>query len=277
MRRYGLHVSVWLDLNADRNNRPGSGDETPLLVMDSLTFAYGRKEVLHGLTGQWLPGVVGLLGLNGAGKTTLLRVLATTATPSDGVLKIAGQDPRHFRARPRLRKSLGYLPQDASWHPAFTVREFGHYFAWLHGVPRKQRKRRVDEVLDTVDLTRHVGQRLGRLSGGQRRRAMLVQALVHQPTVLVLDEPTAGLDPEQRVRLRTLVRAIAADRLVILSTHLVEDVGYTADRVVVLHEGRFVFDGDSDTLRAKAYSDDPGDNPLEQGFHRVISHPARVL
>lgn len=274
MRRYGLHVSVWLDLSADRNSRPGSGDKTPLLVMDDLTFAYGRKEVLHGLTGQWRPGVVGLLGLNGAGKTTLLRVLATTATPSDGVLRIAGHDPRQFRARSRLRKSLGYLPQDASWHPAFTVREFGHYFAWLHGVSHKQRRRRVDEVLDTVDLTRFADERLGRLSGGQRRRAMLVQALVHQPTVLILDEPTAGLDPEQRVRVRNLVRTIAADRLVILSTHLVEDVGYAADRVVVLHEGRFVFDGDSDTLKANAYSDDPGGNPLEQGFHRVITNRA---
>lgn len=241
------------------------------LVVRDVEFSYGRHQILRRLSASWSGGVVGLLGLNGAGKTTLLRILATTSAPDRGSIELNGAKTQGRKGQLRLRRTLGYLPQDASWSGAFTVQEFGHYFAWLHGVPSRERAGRVDEAAELAGVSDLRGRKLGELSGGQHRRAMLIQALVHRPSLLLLDEPTAGLDPEQRVRMREMVRYMAAERLVVLSTHQVDDVGYLGGRVAILHDGRFVFDGSAVELSSRARFDDPGDNPMEQGFHRVIA------
>jgi ABC-2 type transport system ATP-binding protein len=241
------------------------------IQLDGVEFSYGDFRVLDGVTGRLGSGVVGLLGVNGAGKTTLLRLLATVTRPDHGKVVIAGADPGTRAGRRAVRSSLGYLPQAATWNPQFTVRELCHYFAWLHAVSKKRRPKQVDEAIAAVGLTAQADTRLGRLSGGQQRRAMIAQAIAHQPSVLILDEPTTGLDPQQRVAFREIIRQLAADRTVILSTHLVEDVAHTAAEVAILHNGTLAYHGTPDELRALAYRDDPGDNPLEQAFHRVVS------
>lgn len=242
-----------------------------MISLEDVEFGYRGNQVFGGLSADLGPGAVGLVGINGAGKTTLLRLLATVTRPDAGSLTIEGLDPVRRVDRHRLRQRLGYLPQDASWSAGFTVRELCYYFAWLQGVPRRQRADSVDTAIAAARLTKQAGARLGSLSGGQRRRAMIARALVHNPSVLILDEPTTGLDPEQRVFFRRVVRDLKADRTLILSTHLIEDVAHVADQVAVLHEGTFQFLGDTDELADLAADDDVGDSPLERGFHRVIS------
>lgn len=244
------------------------------ITLEDVSFSYGSHTVLSEVTGSMGPGIVGLIGVNGAGKTTLLRLLATVNRADNGRLVIEGSDPSNRTGRRDVRSGLGYLPQSATWNPRFTILELCHYFAWLHGVPRRHRAARAEEAIASVDLTEHAHTRLGDLSGGQHRRAMIAQSIVHEPRLLILDEPTTGLDPEQRVSFRKLLRNVAADRTVVLSTHLIEDVAHTADQVAVLHNGRFAFNGTTDDLRAHAYTDGPGDSPLEQAFHRIISEEA---
>lgn len=241
------------------------------IVLDSVSFSYGRRAVLSNVSGAMGPGIVGLIGVNGAGKTTLLRLLATVNRMDGGRLTIGGSDPTSWAGRRAVRSGLGYLPQSATWNPRFTVQELCHYFAWLHGVPRRQRAADAVEAIEAVGLAGHSQTRLGALSGGQHRRAMIAQALVHQPQLLILDEPTTGLDPEQRVSFRNLLRSLGADRTVVLSTHLIEDIAHTADQVAVLHGGRLAFNGTTAKLQTHAPAGGAGDSPLEQAFHGIIS------
>jgi ABC-2 type transport system ATP-binding protein len=247
-----------------------------VIELDGVRFSYGRRLALRDVSGQLGPGVVGLVGVNGAGKTTLLRILATLKAPHAGVVTINGRSPQRRRDRTAIRGNLGYLPQDASWSGALRVREFLTYFAWLHGVPAASRAEYVGKAIAAVDLTGHAGRRLEDLSGGEYRRAMIAQAVVHRPGLLLLDEPTAGLDPRQRVALRTVLRKLSVDRTIVVSTHLMEDLAATADQIAVLHEGVIVFNGDIPSMRRLAYSDQPGDNPLEQAFHRIISRDGDI-
>lgn len=243
------------------------------IALSGVELNYGNHQVLRGLNGELRPGVVGLLGVNGAGKTTLLQILATVLRASAGRIDIGGASPATHSGRREVRARLGYLPQTAGWNSGFTVEELCHYFAWLRRVPRSSREAHVTEALAAVNLAEHRGQKLGKLSGGQHRRAMLAQALVHHPTVMLLDEPTSGLDPQQRVAFRATVQKLAKEeeRTVVLSTHLVEDVVHSADQVVVLHDGHFAFSGGIEEMRALAYSDEAGTSPWEQAFHRIVS------
>jgi ABC-2 type transport system ATP-binding protein len=205
--------------------------------------AFGRLRAVRGVSLEIGPGLCGLLGPNGAGKTTLLRMVATVLAPDAGSLRMLGRDPADADGRVEIRRRLGYLPQEAGLHGNFTAFEFVDYVAILKEMTdRRARHEEVRRVLDLVGLGEVRGRKIKKLSGGMRRRVALAQALLGRPDLLVLDEPTAGLDPEQRLRFRELVSA-EPNQTVLLSTHQVEDVAALCPRVIVMHEGTVRFDG----------------------------------
>ena len=209
-----------------------------------LVKAYGRHRALDGLDLTTHPGVTGLLGPNGAGKTTLLRVLATVLAADSGSLRILDRDPLEAAGRLEIRRRLGYLPQDAGFHRGFTAFEAVDYVAVLkEHTATRARHDEVRRVLDLVGLADVAAKKVKTLSGGMRRRLGLAQALLGTPSLLVLDEPTAGLDPEQRIRFRDLVSDAGEGRTVVLSTHQTEDVAAVCSHVVVVRRGQAVFAG----------------------------------
>jgi ABC-2 type transport system ATP-binding protein len=211
---------------------------------ESLTKAFGRHRALDGLNLSARSGVTALLGPNGAGKTTLLRVLATVLAPDSGSLRVLGADPFEPAGRLRIRRQLGYLPQDAGFHRSFTAFEAVDYLAVLkEHTASRDRHDEVRRVLELVGLSEVATKKVRALSGGMRRRLGLAQALLGEPRLLVLDEPTAGLDPQQRVRFRDLVSEAGEGRAVVLSTHQTEDVAAVCSHVVVVTQGREVFAG----------------------------------
>jgi len=205
---------------------------------------FGRTTALAGLSFEAPAGITGLLGPNGAGKTTLLRMAATVLAPDAGRVRMLGWDPSVSGERLAIRRRLGYMPQEPGFHRSFTAFEFVDYIAILKEMTeRKARHDEVRRVLDLVGLDSVKDRKIRALSGGMRRRVALAQALLGDPDLLVLDEPTAGLDPEQRLRFREIVSERAADRTVLLSTHQTEDVAALCPRVVVMLDGRALFEG----------------------------------
>lgn len=210
----------------------------------SLSKRYGKSTALESIDLDLGTGITGLLGPNAAGKTTLLRILATSLAPSSGDLRVLGQDPGEASGRLAIRRRLGYVPQEVGLYDNFTAFDFVDYVAILkEHVDRSARHDEVRRVLDEVDLRDVRSKKIRKLSGGMKRRVALAQALLGDPTLLVLDEPTVGLDPEQRLRFRQLISQHAERRCVVLSTHMTEDVEALCDRVIALDQGRVVFDG----------------------------------
>ncbi len=205
---------------------------------------FGRTSALAGLTFDAPAGITGLLGPNGSGKTTLLRMAATVLAPDAGHIRLLGWDPSTSDERLAIRRRLGYMPQEPGFHRSFTAFEFVDYIAILKEmIDRRARHEEVRRVLTLVGLESVMDRKIKALSGGMRRRVALAQALLGDPDILVLDEPTAGLDPEQRLRFREIVSERAADRTVLLSTHQTEDVAAMCPRVVVMLDGRALFEG----------------------------------
>lgn len=188
------------------------------------------------------PGIFALLGPNGAGKSTLMSILSTLLDPTEGTARVAGFDVR--TEKDRVRQILGYLPQDFGLYPSLTAFETLDYVGMLYNIGDPAvRRRRIDDLLDQVNLTDVRNRRVGGFSGGMRQRVGLAQALMNSPSLLIVDEPTAGLDPAERIRLRSLLAELGGDRVIILSTHLIEDVEAVADHVAVLHKGQIRFHG----------------------------------
>jgi ABC-2 type transport system ATP-binding protein len=206
--------------------------------------SYRSTRVLDGVDLDLFPGVTGLLGPNGAGKTTLLRLLATVLAPDSGELRLLGRDPDVADDRVEIRRRLGYVPQEPGFHQDFSVFEFVDYLAILKEMTdRSARRDEVCRVLRSVGLDEVRHKKIRKLSGGMRRRVAIAQALLGRPELLVLDEPTVGLDPEQRLRFREMLSSVAPGTTVVLSTHQTNDVAALCQRVVVLHEGTIRFDG----------------------------------
>ncbi|GAA2427123.1 ABC transporter ATP-binding protein [Actinomadura vinacea] len=225
----------------------------PVVSATGLTLSYRGTRAVDDVSLDLDRGVVGLLGPNGAGKTTLLRILATATPPDRGSLRVLGHDPGTVRGRTEARRVLGYLPQNPGLHPGFTAFEFVDYVAILKEMTdRRARHAEVRRVLDGVGLAEVRGKRIRALSGGMRQRVALAAALVGDPGFLVLDEPTVGLDPEQRMRFRELIAEAGAGRTVLLSTHQTEDVAMLCRRVIVMDRGRVRFDGTPQKLAALA-------------------------
>jgi ABC-2 type transport system ATP-binding protein len=236
-----------------------------------LTRRFGRTEAVAGVDLHTGPGVFGLLGPNGAGKTSLLRMMATAIPPTSGRLRLLGRDPGRPGPRREIRRRLGYLPQQLGYYPGFTAAEYVEYFALLKEVPAAQVPAAVTAALDRAELGAQARARLRTLSGGMLRRVGIAQAIVNQPDLLLLDEPTAGLDPEQRVTFRGLLRELGRHATVVVSTHLVEDVGAACAQVALLDRGKIVFQGSPDELAARGAGHGVGDAPLERGYSAVLA------
>jgi len=241
------------------------------IELEDLTRRFGRNQAVAGVSLQAGPGVLGLLGPNGAGKTTLLRMTATVVPPSSGRMRLLGRDPGVYAERKEIRRRLGYLPQNLGYYPAFTVVEFIEYFALLKEMPSARIPKAVAAAVERVDLGIKAKARLRTLSGGMLRRVGIAQAIVNDPELLLLDEPTAGLDPEQRVAFRTLMRDLGERSTVVVSTHLVEDVGAACTEVALMNAGQIVFRGTPEDLTARGNDHGIGDAPLERGYSAVLS------
>ncbi|MBE6478622.1 MAG: ATP-binding cassette domain-containing protein [Propionibacteriaceae bacterium] len=215
------------------------------ISIDHVTKDFRRKPgALDEVTLDLPAGMIGLLGSNGAGKTTLMRIVCGIIEPTRGRVLVDGHDLSDRRARRTLKKTLGYLPQDVEPYPNLTPVEFLDYIGVLKGVtPRAERRRQAHELLDQVGLADASRRRIGGFSGGMRRRLGIAQAMVGGPRLLVVDEPTAGLDPEERIRFRTLLARLGGERTVILSTHILDDVAQTCPYVFVLRDGHKTFAG----------------------------------
>ena len=193
-------------------------------------------------------GVYGLLGVNGAGKTTLMRMLATLMKPTTGSITWDGEDI--FAMEGRYRSLLGYLPQDFGYYPDFSVFDYLMYIATLKGIRPAVAKVRVKKLLRQVGLTEARHKKMKTLSGGMKRRAGIAQAMLNDPKILILDEPTAGLDPSERIRFRNLISELSEDRIVLLSTHIVSDIAYIADDILLMKDGQLAISGTAETLIA---------------------------
>jgi ABC-type multidrug transport system ATPase subunit len=236
-----------------------------------LTRRFGRTLAVAGVDLRAGPGVVGLLGPNGAGKTSLLRMMATAIPPTSGTLRLLGRDPGAYDPRREIRRRLGYLPQNLGYYPGFTVAESVEYFALLKEVPAARIPAAVATAIERVQLKDKAKTKLRALSGGMLRRAGIAQAIVNEPELLLMDEPTAGLDPEQRVAFRTLLRDLGQRATVLVSTHLVEDVGTACTQVALMDGGKIVFHGTPAELTARGEGYGIGDAPLERGYSAVLA------
>jgi ABC-2 type transport system ATP-binding protein len=214
------------------------------ILIEHVSKRYGSHEALRGIDLHIEQGMFGLLGPNGAGKTTLLRILATLLRPTTGRVVINSFDLSRAAHRKAVRAHLGYLPQELGLYPDLTGREFLDYMGLLKRLyDRTARRRQIAALLEVVNLAGSAERKIKTYSGGMKRRLGIAQALLGDPQILVVDEPTAGLDPEERIRLRTLLTGLAENRVVILSTHVVEDISQTCERIAVLDQGQLVFDG----------------------------------
>ncbi len=221
--------------------------------LDQVTKRYGKTVAVDGVSLSIEAGITGLLGPNGAGKTTLLRILATVLAPDSGDVELLGRSTAAADDRLQIRRRLGYVPQEPGFHRQFSAFDFVDYVAVLKLITdRRVRHDEVRRVLDLVGLTSVMHKRIRQLSGGMRRRVAIAQALLGSPELLVLDEPTAGLDPEQRLRFRELLSTAAGGATVVLSTHQTEDVAALCQRVVVIHGGVVRYDGTPTGLAALA-------------------------
>ena len=215
------------------------------ISLDHLGKDFRKKpRALDGITLDLPSGMIGLVGPNGAGKTTLMRILCGIASPTRGRVLADGRDMADARTRRALKRTLGYLPQDIEPYPHLTPVEFLDYVGVLKGMDdARERRRQAHELIERVGLDDVAKRRIGGFSGGMRRRVGIAQALMGDPQLLVVDEPTAGLDPEERMRFRTLLASLGGERTVILSTHILDDVAQTCPYVCVLRGGRVRYDG----------------------------------
>ncbi|GAB3118491.1 ABC transporter ATP-binding protein [Streptomyces calidiresistens] len=237
--------------------------------VSGLTQGYGRDPVISGLDLELGPGITGLLGPNGAGKSTLLRTLATVTPPLEGEVHVLGEHVRSERTARAARREIGYLPQDFGYFGHYSVHDFVRYCAWLREVPSARIAEATRTALRRVGLAERSGVRMRTLSGGMIRRAGIAAAVVGSPALVLLDEPTVGLDPAQRLEFRELVRSLDGSA-VVLSTHLVEDVAAVCERVLVLDGGSVRFTGTPAELAERAVPEAPGDTELERGYMAVL-------
>lgn len=218
------------------------------LMLDKLTKQYKDKTAVNTFTVTLTPGIYGLLGANGAGKTTLMRMVCGILNPTSGKVWLDGKDIN--RMGENYRDLLGYLPQNFGYYPVFTAMDYLLYVAALKGLTASVAKVRANELLELVSLGTVAKKKIKTFSGGMKRRLGIAQALLNDPKILVLDEPTAGLDPKERVHFRNLISDISKDKIVILSTHIVSDVEYIANTIFVMKDGRLIHQGEPDEITA---------------------------
>ena len=219
------------------------------IVIDNLSKRYGKKEAIKNLSLKIPSGMYGLLGRNGAGKTSLTQILAALSVPTNGDIWLNGVS---IKETAKIREMVGYLPQDFSMYRSMTVLGAMDYLGLLSDIPKEIRKERIDELLEKVNLKDNARTKIKALSGGMKRRLGIAQALLHNPQILIVDEPTTGLDPEERIRFRNLLSDFADDRIVLLSTHIASDIESICDGVAVLNDGKLIFHGSTEELIRQA-------------------------
>jgi ABC-2 type transport system ATP-binding protein len=224
------------------------------IAINSLNKVYrGNVHALNDVNLAMPSGMFGLLGPNGAGKTTLMRILAGIVRPTNGTIQIGGCDGNTERGRWAVKRMLGYLPQDLGIYPDLSAYEFLDYVGILKGLDnRRARQKRVEELLRIVSLVDVANRKLKTYSGGMKRRVGIAQALLNDPKLLIVDEPTAGLDPEERIRFRNLLSYLGGNRTVLLSTHIVEDIAQTCQNLAILRDGHVIFQGTTADLICEA-------------------------
>lgn len=219
------------------------------IVINNLSKNYGKKAALKNVSVTIRSGMYGLLGRNGAGKTSLMRILATLSVPSSGEISMNGIP---IKETGKIREIVGYLPQDFSFYRNMSVYGAMDYLGLLSNIPDKVRKERISALLEQVNLKEDMRTKVKALSGGMKRRLGIAQALLHNPQILIVDEPTAGLDPEERIRFRNLLSEFAENRIVILSTHISSDVESSCENIGVLDNGRMIWNGGTEELVKQA-------------------------
>lgn len=244
------------------------------IIINNLSKRYGKKEVLTNISLTIPEGMYGLLGRNGAGKTSFMHILATLSIPTNGDIQMNGVS---IKETTKVREMIGYLPQDFSIYKNMTVFGALDYLGLLSNLPNKIRKERIYTLLEQVHLKDNAKTKVKALSGGMKRRLGIAQALLHDPQILIVDEPTAGLDPEERIHFRNLLSDFSDGRIVILSTHIASDIESTCQNVAVLNKGNILFHGSTETLRKQADHKvylitvpKSLDKPI-QGHHYVLS------
>lgn len=218
------------------------------LTISDLTKDFGSFRAVDQVTFTMHSGVYGLLGVNGAGKTTLMRMLTTLIHPTGGEIRWDGQDV--FRMDSAYRKLLGYLPQDFGYYPDFSIYDYLMYIASIKGIRPAAAKQRALLLLKQVGLSQAGHKKMKTLSGGMKRRVGIAQAMLNDPKILILDEPTAGLDPNERIRFRNLISELSEDRIVLLSTHIVSDIEYIASEILLMKDGRITLSGTAEEVIA---------------------------
>lgn len=216
------------------------------LVLDNLTKEFGAFVAVDHINLTMTNGVYGLLGVNGAGKTTLMRMLCTLLKPTSGNIYCNEKDI--FKMDGEYRNLLGYLPQDFGFYPEFTVKDYLLYIATIKGIRPAVAQKGAKELMARVGLTKVANKKLKKLSGGMKRRTGIAQAMLNNPKILILDEPTAGLDPNERIRFRNLISELSEERLVLLSTHIVSDIEYVAKEILMMRDGAIVNEGTLDEI-----------------------------
>lgn len=239
-----------------------------LLRCHEVTHRFGRTIALDSISVEFGTGITALLGPNGAGKSTILSIIATLRRPTSGSIAYGGQDCNSSDLT-EYRSLIGYLPQRFELLRFASAHHNVAYAAWVRGLPKHQCSQAAMKALAIVGLEDRAGDRVSKLSGGQQQRVGLACAIVHQPKVVLLDEPTVGLDPEQRVELRSYLHSIAHDSVVVVSTHLLDDAAQTASRLVVLNEGRIAYDGTVQELRALGVESDTA-SQLESSYVSIL-------
>lgn len=224
-----------------------SGD-TMTLTLDNVCKSYGDKQVLHNVSFEMKNGVYGLLGSNGAGKTTLLNIIVRLLANYSGTVYCDGKDISEMSDDYFSR--IGYLPQYPQMYKNFTAAEFLEYMALLKCIPKKAGRSQISELLDTVNLTDCADKKIGAFSGGMRQRLGIAQAMLGNPEMIILDEPTAGLDPRERIRFRNILSALSSDKIVLIATHIVPDIENIAKEVIIMSDGRVITKGAHQTLTA---------------------------
>ena len=209
------------------------------LTVDRITKQYKNKIAVDRMSFELTQGVTGLLGANGAGKTTLMRMMCGILTPTSGEITADGiaVNTENYRAL------LGYLPQDFGYYPEFSAKEFLEYMAALKGLEKKEAKDKISELLELVGLSDVARKKMKTFSGGMKQRVGIAQALLNDPAILILDEPTAGLDPKERVRFRELIEELGKKSIVLLSTHIVSDIEHIADKIIMMKDGSLIWQG----------------------------------
>lgn len=242
--------------------------------IEHLNKSYGKQKVLNDISLHIPVGMYGLLGENGAGKTTLMRILSTMLEPTSGNITMNNVD---IKDKKSIREMIGYLPQEFSVYPNMSVYSALDYLGILSELPKKIRRERISLLLKQVNLEQEKNKRFKNLSGGMKRRFGIAQALLNNPKILIIDEPTAGLDPEERLRFYNLLSELALNRIILLSTHIATDIEATCSKVAILCAGEVVFEGDIETLlkmgKDKIYTVSIPQNELEdfKSNHHIIS------